>query len=169
MKHLTEILRRSSDALVIIGLADGRVLDVNEAFFTVTGHARDELVGRSSRDFFIGLGQTGDPTAVEALQDLGSLADVPIGLWNRSGELRVGDLPALVLELEGRRDALCMIRKVRDPTPGQRRLVAREELDRILRSGDRGSGAATRALRVVGRSLRWELGALWQGTPRSEG
>jgi DNA-binding transcriptional MerR regulator len=169
MEHLiTGILRRSSDAVVIIGLADGRVLDVNEAFFTVTGHARRELVGRPSRDVFIGLGQTADPTAGEVPQDLGSLADVPIGLWNRSGELRVGDLSALMLELEGRRDALCMIRKVRDPTPGQRRLVAREELDRILRSGDRGSGAATRALRAVGGSLRWELSLLWQGTPQSE-
>jgi PAS domain S-box-containing protein len=164
---ITGILRRSSDAVVIIGLADGRVLDVNEAFFTVTGHARQELVGRPGRDVFIGLDQTTDPTAVEGLQDVGSFIDVPIGLWNRSGELRVGDLSALALESEGRRDALCLIRKVRDPTPDQRRLVVREELDHILRSGDRGSGAATRALGAVGRSLRWELGALWRGTPRS--
>ena len=169
MEHLTTgLLRRSSDAVVIIDLADGRVLDVNEAFFTLTGHARHELVGRPSRDVFIGLGRTADPPAVEALLNLGSLADVPIALWNRSGELRVGDLSALVLELEGRRDALCMIRKVRDPTPGQRRLVARAELDRILQSDDRDPGAAIRSLGAVGRSLRWELGALWRGTPRSE-
>jgi hypothetical protein len=112
-------------------------------------------------------GQTAEPTAVQVLQDFGSFVDVPIGLWNRSGELRVGDLSALVLESEGRRDALCLIRKVRDPTPDQRRLAARGKLDRILRSGERGSGAATRALGAVGRSLRWELGALWRGTPRS--
>jgi PAS domain S-box-containing protein len=169
MEHLTTgILRRSSDAVVIVGLADGSVLDVNEAFFTVTGHARHELVGRPSRDVFIGLGETADPTAVEMLQDLGSLTDVPIGFWNRSGELRVGDLSAMVLELDDRRDALCMIRKVRDPTPGQRRLVARAELDRILQSGDRDAGTATRALGAVGGALRWELCALWRGTPRSE-
>src|SRR5215218_2645650 len=104
---ITGILRRSSDAIVIIGLADGRVLDVNEAFFTATGHARQEVVGRPGRDVFIGLDQTADPTAVEGLQDVGSFMDVPIGLWNRSGELRVGDLSALALELEGGRDALC--------------------------------------------------------------
>jgi DNA-binding transcriptional MerR regulator len=169
MEHLTTgILRRSSDAVVIVGLAGGSVLDVNEAFFTVTGHARHELVGRPSRDVFIGLGETADPTAFEMLQDLGSLTDVPIAFWNRSGELRVGDLSAMVLGLEDRRDALCMIRKVRDPTPGQRRLVARAELDRILRSGDRDAGTARRALGTVGGSLRWELCALWRGTPRSE-
>jgi DNA-binding transcriptional MerR regulator len=164
----TGILQRSSDAVVIIGLADGRVLDVNEAFFTVTGHARHELVGRPGRDLLVGLGQTADPTAVEVLEKLGSLTDAQTGLWTRSGELRVGDLSALVLEFEGQRDALCAIRGVRDPTPGQRRSIASEELNRILRSGDTRSEVATRALQAVGRCLRWELGALWRGAPRSE-
>jgi DNA-binding transcriptional MerR regulator len=172
MEHLTTgILRRSSDAVVIVGLPEGKVLDVNEAFFTVTGHARHELMGRPGRDLLIGLGQTADPTAVEVLemlQDLGSLRDVPVGLWSRSGELRVGELSALVLEFEGRRDALCMIRGLRDPTPGQRRLMAMRELERILQSGDMWSEAATGALRAVGRCLRWERGALWRGNSRLE-
>jgi PAS domain S-box-containing protein len=164
----TGILRRSSDAVVIISLADSRILDVNEAFFTVTGLARHELVGRPWRDLLVGLGPTADPTAVGVLKELGSLADAQIGLWTRSGELRLGELSALVLEFEGQRDALCTIREVRDPTPGQRRSIAREELDRILRSGDTHQEATTRALQAFGRSLRWEIGALWRGAPRSE-
>jgi PAS domain-containing protein len=169
MEHLTiGILRRSSDAVVIIGLADGRVLDVNEALFAATGHTRRELVGRPARDLLVGLGQTAGSTTVEGLQSLGRLTDAPIGLWTRSGELRVADLSALVLELNGQRDALCTIRGVRDPTPGQRRSAAREELVHILRSGDTGPEAATRALQAFGRSLRWELGALWRGGPSME-
>jgi DNA-binding transcriptional MerR regulator len=167
MEHLaTGILRRSSDAVVIIGLADGSVLDVNEAFFTATGHTRHELVGRAGHDLLIGLGQTADPTGVEVLKGLASLNDAPIGLWIRSGELRVGNLSALALEVDAQRDAaLCTIRGLRDPTPGQRRLVAGEELDRIARSGDSSPESATRALQVFGRCLRWELGALWRGAP----
>jgi PAS domain S-box-containing protein len=166
MEQLTTgILRRSSDAVVIIGLADGTVLDVNEAFFTMTGHARRDLVGRPGRDLLVGLEQSADPAAIEALHDLESVAEAPVGLWTRSGELRVGDLSALVLEVEGRRDALCTIRGVRDPTPGQRRSVARKELDRVLRSGDGGPERAVRALQAFGRSLRWEFGALWRSVP----
>jgi PAS domain S-box-containing protein len=169
MEHLTiGILRRSSDAVVIIGLADGTVLDVNEALFTMTGHTRRELVGRPARDLLVGLGQTVGSTAAEALQGLGRLTDAPIGLWTRSGELRVADLSALVLEFNGQRDALCTIRAVRDPTPGQRRSAIREELVHILRSGDTGPEAATRALQAFGRGLRWELGALWRGGPPME-
>jgi PAS domain S-box-containing protein len=169
MEQLTSaILRQSSDAVVIIGLADGRVLDINEAFFTVTGHARHELVGRPGRDLIVGLGEMVDPAAVDVLRELGSLVDVPIAFWTRSGELRVADLSALVLEVEGRRDALCTIRRVRDPTPEQRRSMARKGLYRILQSGETGPEAVTRALEVFGRCLRWELGILWRGGPRLE-
>jgi hypothetical protein len=89
-------------------------------------------------------------------------------LWTRSGELRVGDLSALVLEVEGQRDALCTIRAVRDPTAAQRRSAACRELDRIQRSGDGWPERATQALQAFGRCLRWEFAALWQGAPPLE-
>jgi hypothetical protein len=169
MEQLTTgILQRSSDAIVIIGLSDGTVLDLNEALFTVTGHARHDLVGHPGRDLLVGLEQTAEPTALEALRHLGSIADAPIGLWTRSGELRVGDLSALVLEVEGQRDALCTIRAVRDPTAAQRRSAACRELDRIQRSGDGWPERATQALQAFGRCLRWEFAALWQGAPPLE-
>jgi PAS domain-containing protein len=163
----TGMLRRSSDPIVIIGLAGGRVLDVNEAFFTATGHARHELVGRPGHDLLVEFGQTAGLTAGATLEQLGSTRDAPIGLWTRSGELRVGDLSALVLEVEGERDALCTIRGVRDPTPGQRRAVAGEEVSRVLRGGAQWPETAIRSLQAFGSCLRWEFGALWRGTPRS--
>jgi PAS domain S-box-containing protein len=166
MEHLTTgILRRSSDAVVIIG-SGGRVLDVNEAFFTATGHARHELVHRRGEDLLVGFERTAD-LKVGALERFGAINGAPVGLWTRSGELRIGDLSALELQVEGERTALCTIRGVRDPTPGQRRAVAREELDRILRVGAQWPEMASRSLQAFGSCLRWEFGALWRGTPRS--
>jgi PAS domain S-box-containing protein len=163
MEHLTTgILRRSSDAVVIVDLTDGRILDVNEAFFTATGHARHELVGRPGRALLVGFGQTAG-----TLEQLGAITGAPIGLWTRSGELRVGDLSALELEIDGERTALCTIRGVRDPSPGQRRAMAREELDLVLRGGTQWPETAIRSLQAFGSCLRWEFGALWRGTPRS--
>jgi PAS domain S-box-containing protein len=167
MEHLTTgLLRRSSDAVVIID-SGGRVLDVNEAFFTATGHARHELVGRPAHDLLLGFERTADLTA-ETLEQLGAITGAPIGLWTRSGELRIGDLSALELQVEGERIALCAIRDVRDPTPGQRRAVAREELDRVLRGGAQWLDMATLCLQAFGSCLRWEFGALWRGMPRSD-
>jgi len=169
MERLTAgILRRSSDAVVIIGLAEGTVVDVNEAFFTTTGHARHELVGRPAGDVLVGLGEETDPTAGRARHDLGSIPEIPVGLWTRSGELRIGDLKALVLEVEGQRNALATIRGVREPTLEQRRSVALRELDRIVSDSDPRPTAAPRALRAFGSCLRWEFGALWKGVPPLE-
>jgi PAS domain S-box-containing protein len=164
----TGILRRSSDPIIITALPDGTIVDVNEAYFTMTGHARDELVGRSGRDLVVGLAAEADPMAAGQLERLDSITDVPVGFWTRSGELRVGHLSALVLEVNGQRDALCTIRGVREPTPEERRSAARKELDRALRHGQTWSEAATRALAAFGRCLRWEVATLWRGAPQLE-
>jgi PAS domain S-box-containing protein len=165
MEHLTTgILRRSSDAVVIIG-PGGRVLDLNEAFFTATGHARHELVGRQGQDLLVGFERAAGLKA-GLLELPGAITGAPIGLWTRSGELRVGDLSALELQVEGERTVLCTIRGLRDPTPGQRRAVAQEELRRVLRSGARSPEMAIRSLQAFGSCLRWDFGALWRGMPR---
>jgi PAS domain S-box-containing protein len=162
MKHLTARLPRSSDPTVIIRLEDGTILDLNQAFFAATGYAPHELTGRKVDDLLVGLGSTPDP-----LLRLHSADNVPIGLGIKSGDLRIGHLSSLVLEVEGQQVALCSIRDVRNPTPGERRAAAREGLDRVLRTGDTGPESAAKALQAFARPLRWEWGALWRIAPRS--
>lgn len=161
MEHLTTRLPRSSDPTVIIRLEDGTILDLNHAFYAATGCTPDELRGRKGDDLLVGLGSTPDP-----LLHLHSADNVPIGLGTRSGDLRAGHLSSLVLEVEGQRVALCSIRDLRDPTPGERRAAAREGLDRVLRTGDRGPESAAKALQAFARALQWEWGALWRIAPR---
>jgi PAS domain S-box-containing protein len=164
MEHLTTgILRRSSDAVVIIG-SGGRVLDVNEAFFTATGYARHELVGRQGQDLLVGFERAAGVNA-GILERPSPIGATTIGLWTRSGELRVGDLSTLELQVEGERTVLCIPRGLRDPTPGQRHAVAREELHRVLRAGARSPELAIWSLQAFGSCLRWDFGALWQGMP----
>jgi DNA-binding transcriptional MerR regulator len=151
---------------VIVGLADGSILDVNEAFFTVTGQARHELLGRPGRELLIALGQ--GTAAIDIWEDLGSITDAPVGFLTRLGELRVGNLSALVLETDGQWVALCTIRGVREPKPAERRLMATAELDRILAADDGGPRAAAAALQALGTCLRWEFGALWRRVPQSQ-
>jgi MerR HTH family regulatory protein len=164
MEHLaTGILLRSSDAVIVICLADGKVLDLNEAFRTATGHGYHDLVGRPGDDLLMRLEPT--DAALDTLQELDAVTDVPIGLWTRSGDLRVGRLSSLVLEAEGRRVALCTIRELRRPTLSERRPAARAAIHRIIQAGDPGPERTTKALQAFGRCLRWELGVLWRGTP----
>jgi hypothetical protein len=167
MEHFTtRILLRSSDAVVIILLADGKVLDLNEAFRTATGHGHHDLVGRPADDLLMRLGPT--RATLDSLRESGSVTDVPIGLWTRSGDLRVGRLSSLVLEVEGRRVGLCTIRELRKPTLGERRSAARAAIHRIIQTGERGPEPAAMALQAFGRCLGWDLGILWRGAPEPD-
>jgi PAS domain S-box-containing protein len=166
----THILERSSDAIVIIRLTDKLVLGANEAFFAVTGHSHDELTGQYVHDLFSQVGLGDQPTTLDQLEHLRAFAGAPTALWTRAGELRYGHLSAFLVDGYGGRDAVavCAIRDIRDPTPTERRLAARVRFTRVVEAGGPRLEVATRAMRALGESLRWELGALWLMTPHTQ-
>ena len=166
----TYILERSSDAIVIIGLTDKVVLGANEAFFAVTGHSHNELVGRHVQDLFLEVGSDDRPSTVDELERLGAFADAPTALWTRTGELRYGHLSALLVDGYGGHDAVavCTIRDIRDPAPAERRLAAGARFARVVEAGGPRLEVAAQAMRALGESLRWEFGALWLMTPERQ-
>ena len=153
----TRFLERSSDAIVVIRLADGTVLGSNEAFFAVTGHPHHELVGRHVGDLLVSL------RTAQGDEQVGA----PVGIWTRAGELRCGQLSALLVDVGGQRHSVCAIHEVRDPTPVERRSAARERCAGIVAGGGSPLAVATSVLRALGESLRWEFGALWLTAPAS--
>jgi PAS domain S-box-containing protein len=157
-----QIVQHTPDPAVVIRLADGVIVDVNAALSAVIGRSAQELVGRPADDLFVGIGPTSSALISSSFSDLGSIADVTIGLRTGSGELRIGRLSALVMDVEAQRDAVCRIHDVRDPTARERRLAAREELTRILDRRGPWPDAATSALDAVGRQLGWDFGAFWR-------
>ena len=158
---ITRILQRSPDAILVIRLADLTVVGVNEAFSSATGHPQRTVVGQPSGDLLGHLDEAGGPTAVAALREGESTVTTQTALWTGRGDLRVGHLAAVVVEAEGQHHAVCAIRNIRDASPEDRRLVARQDLHRILRGGGPWPNMATSALQVFGKCLRWECGVLW--------
>jgi PAS domain S-box-containing protein len=148
-------LKESSDAVVVLRLDDGLVLDVNEALFRITGHRGEDLIGRSSHELLL-------RTTVAGLLELKSVGEVPCGFRTRTGELRVGVLSMLLVDVGGDRLAVCILRAGRNPTAAERRAIARLELGWVLRGSGSWLQRAEHALQVVGECLRWEFGAVWR-------
>jgi PAS domain S-box-containing protein len=155
------LLLRSSDAVAIIRLSDEVVVDVNEAFLAMTGFSREEVVGRPTRELAIWLEPASDSVVSRALHTFGSISNVLAAFLTRSGELRVGELSALVMDAGGQQDAVCAIRNSRDPTPGERRRAARQELRRVVKGKGSWPAVAAATLRALGQCLGWDLAALW--------
>jgi hypothetical protein len=164
---ITRVLQRSSDAIIVIRLADATVLGANEVFASLTGHPQRMVVGRPSGELIGRLGAVDGAMAVAGLRDRGSTMDALTALWTGSGDLRVGQLAALVVEVEGQRDAICAIRGIRDPSPAERRLVARQELQRIVHGGGAWPDAGAGALEAFGKCLGWQFGAFWSADAAS--
>jgi MerR HTH family regulatory protein/GAF domain/PAS fold len=155
------LLQQSSDAVVVIRLEDGLIVDANEALYPMAGHRGEDLIGRSSHELLIWSTVAGQPGPAGGLGQLRSVGEVPVGFRTRSGELRVGELSILVVGVEDDRHAVCTLRAGRDPAAAERRSIARLELWRILRGGGNWLKLAEAALRVAAACLCWELGAVW--------
>lgn len=165
MKHSSlALLERSASPILVIRLGDELLVEINEALFLMTGFSREDVLGRPGQELIIPLRPPAPAVALHLLDSLGSIADIPVGLRTRSGELRVAHLSGQAIEVDGQLEALCTLRDARDPTPAERRAAAGEELVRIIR-GTGSSDPASAALQAMGECLRWELGALWHLDP----
>ena len=75
-------------AIVVARLSDGAIVEVNDAFVAISGHAREEVIGKSTQD----LDLWGDPEErVRFLQRVGSgeaVTDLVARFRRKDGEIR---------------------------------------------------------------------------------
>jgi two-component system, cell cycle sensor histidine kinase and response regulator CckA len=137
-RHRTEqVLRESEErfsrafgaspaALSISALADGRYLYVNDAFLRLVGHAREEVVGRTSVDIAFWSDADDRAQAISLLKEHGSLRELETSVRTRTGERR--DI-LLSLELLAMGGETCLLGFCQDITARKRAEQAVRERD----------------------------------------
>ena len=116
--------RSSPDALVITALADGRCVEVNEGFERLSGYGRDEALGRTTIELGIWPDASDRGDLIRRLRDEGSVRDMATRLLTRTGRSVFCQISAEIVEIEGER---CILSVVKDVTQQHR---AREILER---------------------------------------
>jgi PAS domain S-box-containing protein len=103
-----KLFRLAPVPISLSSLEEGRFEDANEAFLTITGFTRDEVIGRTS----IELGLWDDPTdrqaILESLQQQGFVKDVVTQIRTKSGTERTGLFSAEVVILGHRQCLVAM-------------------------------------------------------------
>jgi len=117
--------------MVVTTLAEGRYVEVNQAYAQMLGYAPAELIGQAFPVF--GLGHSEERgMVVEVLRRAGKLGDVPLLLRTREGETRTAIGSVQLEEIDGASYLVSMIQDLTDHEQVQSALQSAESRFRIF-------------------------------------
>lgn len=100
-ERLAKAFKANPQPMLLTTLKEGRFVDVNESFLTLSGYAREEIIGRTSLDigFFSSAEQR--HATIKPLLESGSSRNMELSLPTKSGETRLLLCSAELIELGG--------------------------------------------------------------------
>jgi diguanylate cyclase (GGDEF)-like protein/PAS domain S-box-containing protein len=120
----------SVDAIVISRLADGQIVDANEAYVRLTGYPREALIGKTTLELGIVADPQGRASRAAQARQYGNLLDAPSPLRTTSGELRDCLQTSYTVVIGGEE---CWVSVMRDVTEAKRAEYALRQSEERLR------------------------------------
>lgn len=93
--------RAAPSVLTITTIAEGRYVEVNEAFERVTGYLREEVIGRTSLEINIWETPEARSCFLQELREKGEVRDLEARFRNKNGGYIEGLLSAEIIEIQG--------------------------------------------------------------------
>ena len=118
--------RWSPDSFSINVFPNGPYLDVNEGFTRLTGYSREETLGKTPSQMNLWTDPCERTQLLAQLKEKDELRGQEFRFRTKSGDIRTGQMSAVVTELDGRPCALVVVRDI----------TARIEAENILRSNE---------------------------------
>jgi len=152
---LSHLVATSPDLITLTELDTGRFVMVNDTFTRLSGHAREEAIGRTALEVGVWTNPQERAAFIAAVRERGSVADWPQEFVSRTGERFLLMLSAALFDLEGRR---YMVLNGRDITEPERNRLAHEA---VLQTASLGI-AFTRKRRFVQANPAFEQMIGWE-------
>ncbi len=114
----------TQDAVIIAGIPDGRIMDVNPAFVKASGYEREEVLGRTGTELGLWVDLKDKERLYAALEKDGVCRSLEACFRGKHGQTGCWQVSAKFVELQGKR---CLLSMSRDITEAK---ATREALDR---------------------------------------
>ena len=141
LKQSEETLRRifnsSLDPMTINAMSDGTYVEVNESFLRMTGLAREEVIGKSFRDFGVWPNIAEWKEYDRRLKDYGKVRNLEAAFRGCGGAAIPALISGVVVEIAGRQCCLSIVRDISVLKEAERKLressaMLRKTFDSVL-------------------------------------
>ena len=116
-ERFSKAFRSSPLAITISTQAEGRYLDVNEAFLQLLGYERQDVIGRGALELGFWVESSHRDEMARQLEVSGRVTEIRTQCKTSKGEIREVDVSAELIELDGQS---CVLAIVRDTTETRR-------------------------------------------------
>jgi len=111
-ERFSKAFRSSPLAITISTEAQGRYLDVNEAFLQVLGYKRGEVIGRTATELNFWSRPSQRTEMLRRLQESGRVTGFRTQYTTSKGEIREADISAELIDLDGKSCVLAITRDI---------------------------------------------------------
>ena len=119
------------EPMTIATLSEGRFMDVNESFLRVTGHRREEIIGRTSLEIKFWKSPEDRATYAEILEKEGATRDRDITFLTKSGEERTALDSADVVEFDGEKCVIAIFKDITERKNLEKQLRQSQKMEAI--------------------------------------
>jgi PAS domain S-box-containing protein len=124
--------RSSPDSFSINVFPDGPYLDVNEGFTRLTGYSREEAIHKTPLQLNLWVAPSRRSQLLSQLSRDGEIRDADFLFRTKSGQIRTGLFSGALLDLDGRRCALLVVRDITERRAAEDAIRESEERFRTL-------------------------------------
>jgi PAS domain S-box-containing protein len=126
-EQMAKTFHANPTAIIISSLDKGRILDVNDAFLTLMGFRRDQVVGHTSSELRLLVHPDKRHTLVQAVLSDGGVRQFELSLRTRTGKVRETLINAERMVIDGREAMLSVVMDVTEQREAERKITSHTE------------------------------------------